>query len=225
MAVRWRVPWLALAGLTCLLLEQRWERRTRREMEAASHGVVPPLMSRWLAHTPVSRTRAVRAYRRHFEAEIRASRAFATTAAISFGLVDAGMGASTARIALAVAVVAVPASKLVAKPLFNEVEASLPGLGTLALLREEEVVWALAAELATEVPHDAWRPAAKTLQQVPVPSAARRRARDLDLAEPHVDTFQRHEERCRTTRLATQRRWLGVMFTAAAGIAVAGRLV
>lgn len=217
-----RVPWLTLAGLTCLLLEQRWERRTRQEIEAANAGAVPPLMAHWLACTPVSREAASRVYRRHFNAEIRMSRAFAINAAVSLGLVDAGIATPAARVALAVGVVAVPVSKIIAKPLFNEVEAGIPGLGTLAMLREEEVVWALAAELATETPRDTWPAAAESLREVAVPSAARVRARALDLEAPRVDVFLQNEERCRAARLGSQRRWLIALIAAAAGTAAAG---
>lgn len=220
-----RVPWLTLAGLTCLLLEQRWERRTRQEIEAANEGAVPPLMAHWLTRTSVSRGAAARVYRRHFDAEMRMSRAFATTAAASLGLMDAGMTTLAARLTLAAAVVAVPASKLVAKPLFNEVEAGLPGLGVLALLREEEVVWALAAELATETPGDAWPAAAASLRDVAVPTAARLRARALDLEAPRVNAFLQHEDRCRATRVGAQRRWLFALIAAAAGTAIVGRLM
>lgn len=209
---------LTLAGALCLVLEQAWERRTRREMaEAGSRPA--PLMRRWLEAVPVAVGDAARLYADHFEAEIGMSRDFAVVGALLLAAADAVARPGPARNTLACALVALPFSKLVAKPLFNEVEAAAPLVGRLALLREEEVVWGLAASLARDGAD--WPESKRRLARVPVPSRAQRAVESLDLDPPRSVLFEQRALDCRQRRRRLQRRLLGGL-AAGVGLIVGG---
>jgi hypothetical protein len=212
-------PFLTLAGAALVAAEAAWERRTRRELEACQAAVLPPrlpeLLERWkrlgLPLSPGTR----QFYAEHFEAEIRVSRRAVWSLLPVLACLDAALPPA-ARGPAAGLLVLLPLSKRAAKGPFNEVEAALPVVGEMALLREEEVLWGLAAAAAREGRYAEQREA---LLAAPVPSRARRRAARLLGPQPDEPLFRRRAAECRRRRLALQKRGLAWLALAAGGLA------
>ncbi|NDD31314.1 MAG: hypothetical protein EB084_23940 [Proteobacteria bacterium] len=208
---------LTLTAALSLLAERAWERRTRREIalcNRASTGspfesAPPPLLIRWLEGLPVGQPDAAAVYAWHFEAEMAMTRRFTDVVCGLLVAADLVRIPDAARGALALAVVCAPVLKRLAQQRFNEVEAALPLVGTLALLREREVVWSLASVLARQSgPSCDWAHVRDRLTRIPVPTAGRRDAQALDLASPRPMRYALQARASRQSRLDLQQKAL-----------------
>lgn len=211
---------LTLAGAWMWIAEAAWERRTEREMawcrEDAPAGPPPRLLAAWWHLAPFPRAASAAFYADHMRAELVMGRR-AVAAAIPCLVVGDVVLARSGRVRWAVtaALALLPVSKLVARSAFNEVESVLPITGPLAMLREQEVLWGLAALSASSRPWSAYHAA---LPQVPATRMARRCAASADLRHPDAAAFRKRAARCRDRRLRRQAGVLGICLLAAAGL-------